>query len=166
LEPPSAAGGFHYSESFKKFPKVSARLPKRSENRRFLSDSRRKLQEKDYYYHRLMPKLTGLKARRKFPAPGGRGSRPSITISKWASSARNTAGREQSVLLVGSEVEASGQGHSPERATRTNNERQLQACQEKFDRAFSAPFWPARRGGNEAAGFVLSGRALTDRDLL
>jgi hypothetical protein len=45
LEPPSAA--FHCSESFKKFPKVSARLPKRSENRRFLSDSRRKLQEKD-----------------------------------------------------------------------------------------------------------------------
>jgi hypothetical protein len=24
LEPPSAAGAFHYSESFKKFPKVSA----------------------------------------------------------------------------------------------------------------------------------------------
>jgi hypothetical protein len=53
LEPPTAAGAFHYSESFKKFPKVSARLPKLSENRRFLSDSRRKLQEKDYYYQRL-----------------------------------------------------------------------------------------------------------------
>src|ERR1700757_380553 len=110
-----------------------------------------------------MPKWTGLKAPRKFPA-GGRGSRPSITISKLASSARNTAGREQSDLLVGSEVEGSGQGHSLERATRTNNEHKLQACQEKFDQAFSAPFRPARRGGNEGAGFVLSGRALGGRN--
>jgi hypothetical protein len=68
LEPPSAAGGFHYSESFKKFPKISARLPKLSENRRFLSDSRRKLQEKDYYYQRLMPKWTG--GAKKIPVAG------------------------------------------------------------------------------------------------
>jgi hypothetical protein len=96
---------------------------------------------------------------KKIPVAGGRGSRPSITISKLASSARNRAGREQSDLLVGSKVEGSGQGHTPERATRTDNERKLQACQENFDRAFSAPFRPARRGGNEGAGLVLSGRA-------
>jgi hypothetical protein len=60
------------------------------------------------------------KGAKKIPGAGGRGSRPSITISKLASSARNTAGREQSDLLVGSEVEGSGQGHSPECAARTN----------------------------------------------
>jgi hypothetical protein len=96
---------------------------------------------------------------KKIPGVGGRGSRPSITISKLASSARNTAGREQSDLLVGSEVEGSGQGHSPERATRTNSERKPQACQEKFDQAFSAP---ARRGGDEGAGLDLLGRALAE----
>jgi hypothetical protein len=36
-------------------------------------------------------------------------------------SARNTAGREQSDLLVGFEVEGSGQGHSPERVEQTMN---------------------------------------------
>jgi hypothetical protein len=139
LEPPSAAGAFHSSESLQKisegFRQPSEKFGKLSISFRFLP----KISAENQDYQRLMPKWTGLKALRKIRGAGaGAIHGHQSPFQNLPPSARNTAGHEQNDLLVGFEVEGSGQRHSPERALRTNNERKLQACQEKFDPAFSA----------------------------
>jgi hypothetical protein len=109
-----------------------------------------------------MPKWTGHEGAKKIPGAARARFTAINPHQNWPPRHATQQAASKAISSWAPRIEGSGQGHSPERPTRTNNERQLQACQEKFDQAFSAPSRPARRGGNEGAGFVLSGRALVE----